>query len=120
MNVARLDHGNDQGSGERRRGKRFAIRERVQYKVVARPGAQPIRGTGTSLNFSTTGIEFTTEWPLPPGSEIEFSVNWPAELNPQCALKFVGKGRVVRAADDRAAVAIEHHEFRTRRKQSDG
>jgi hypothetical protein len=35
-------------------------------------------------------------------------------------LKFVGKGRVIRAADDRAAVEILHYEFRTRRKQSDG
>jgi hypothetical protein len=109
---------NLQGGGERRRGRRFPIREQVQYKVLG-PGAQFIFGTGTSLNFSKTGIEFTTEELLPLGSEIEFSVNWPAELNAQCALKFAGKGRIVRAAEDRAAVKIYHYEFRTRRKQKD-
>jgi hypothetical protein len=89
----------------------------VQYRLVG-PGAHLIRGTGVSLNFSRTGIEFTTNVPLPVGGEIEFSVNWPAELNAQCALKFMGTGRVVRAADDRAAVKICKYEFRTRRKQS--
>jgi hypothetical protein len=117
--VARRDYGKYGGSGERRRGDRFPIRQPVQYKLIG-PGAQSIGGTGTSLNFSKTGIEFTTEALLPVGGEIEFTVNWPAELNAQCALKFVGKGRVVRAATDRAAVKIYQYEFRTRCKQSDG
>ena len=116
--MARRNNGNDT-NGERRRGERFPIQEEVQYSLVG-PGERFVRGTGTTLNFSKTGIEFTTEGLLPLGRAIEFSVNWPAELNAQCALKFVGKGRVVRAADDRAAVEIFHYEFRTRRKQSEG
>lgn len=83
------------------------------------PGSQSRCGTGISLNFSKTGIEFTTEDLLPPGSVIEFSVDWPVDLNTQCALKFVGRGCVVRSHDDRAAVEIHGYEFRTRRKHNE-
>ena len=73
-------------------------------------------GTGTTLNFSSSGIQFTTESQLPVGRNIEFSVNWPVELDGACALKFVARGVVVRSAVDYAAVRIYNHEFRTRRK----
>jgi len=42
-------------------------------------------------------------------------VNWPAELDGGCPLKFVAVGRVVRAEETHAAMHIEQHEFRTRR-----
>jgi hypothetical protein len=58
---------NNQFSGNRRRGDRFPIRESVQYKVLKR-GIVVLRGTATTLNFSTSGIQFTTEGPLPVGS----------------------------------------------------
>jgi len=52
---------------------------------------------------------------LRPGKRVEVSVNWPAQLEGGCPLKFVAVGRVVRAEDTRAAMHIEQHEFRTRR-----
>jgi hypothetical protein len=110
---------NNQYLGNRRRGDRFPIREAVQYKVSKR-GIVILRGTGTTLNFSTSGIQFTTEGQLPVGSLIEISVDWPAQLNDNCALKFVATGRVVRSEPDRAAVEIQRHEFRTRAKAATG
>jgi hypothetical protein len=87
----------------------------VQYKVSKR-GIVVLHGTGTTLNFSTSDIQFTTEGQLPVGSSIEISVDWPAQLNDHCALRFVATGRVVRAEPGRAAVEIQRHEFKTRAK----
>jgi len=46
---------------------------------------------------------------------MEVSINWPAQLDGGCPLKFVAVGRVVRADETQAAVTIEQYEFRTRR-----
>jgi len=102
-------------TGNRRRGERFPILAAVFYKVLGK-GSVAACGTGTTLNFSTGGIQFTTEGNLPVASLVEISVDWPAELDGHCALKFVGSGRVVRSERNRAAVKIEHYEFRTRGK----
>jgi len=109
---------NGRNGGDRRRGARFPIREAVQYKVL-KAGAVVFRGTGTSVNFSSGGIEFTTESELRVGSTVEVSVDWPAKLGGDCALKFVGTGCVVRAAGDRAVVKFQRHEFRTRGKSAE-
>jgi len=50
---------------------------------------------------------------LDPGKRLEVAVNWPARLDGTCRLKLVAMGRVVRTEQDRAAIAIEHYEFRT-------
>jgi hypothetical protein len=65
-----------------------------------------------------SGIQFTTESELSIGSTIEVSVDWPALLNGNCGLKFVGMGHVVRSECNRASVKIHHHEFRTRGKSA--
>jgi hypothetical protein len=40
-------------------------------------------------------------------------------LNENCALRFVAEGRVVRTAENSAAVKIGRYEFRTQRVQRD-
>lgn len=97
---------------DRRRGKRFPIRESMHYKILGAFSAIP-GGTGTTLNFSSTGIQFTTEHHVAVGCSIEVAVDWPAAID-GCALKFVAWGSVVRSSDQWAAMKIEHHEFRTR------
>jgi hypothetical protein len=98
---------------ERRGTARFPLREDVRYKVV-QSKTQKITGSGTTLNFGSGGILFTTEEMLPVGRTVELSVNWPARLDGTCPLQFVATGRIVRAEADRAAVRIERYEFRTR------
>jgi hypothetical protein len=63
--------------------------------------------------MSSGGILFTTTAVLDPGKRLEIAVNWPARLDGTCRLKLVAMGRVVRIDADRAAIAIEHYEFRT-------
>jgi hypothetical protein len=96
---------------DQRRGQRFPIRESMHYVIL---GARPIMlGKGTTLNISSTGIQFTTADHLRIGCSVEVAVDWPATID-GCALKFLAWGEVVRSAHDWAAMQIECHEFRTR------
>jgi hypothetical protein len=96
---------------DQRRGQRFPICERIRYKIL---GIHPtILGQGTTLNISRSGIQFTTEDRIPVGCLVEVSVNWPATID-GCALNFVARGRVVRSANEWAAIKMEDHELRTR------
>ncbi len=98
---------------ERRENDRFPFREDVAYRLLSsRPTT--LAGTGKTLNFSSSGILFTTRERLPVGRKVELSVNWPAQLGGRCLLKFVALGKVVRSESNRAAVRIEKYEFRTR------
>jgi c-di-GMP-binding flagellar brake protein YcgR len=100
---------------ERRAAKRFAIEQDVLYKILDHRATAPESGVGKTLDMSSGGMLFETQQRLRTGKRIELSVNWPAQLDGGCPLKFVAVGRVVRAEENRAAMHIEQHEFRTRR-----
>jgi hypothetical protein len=100
---------------ERRASKRFAIEQDVLYKILDHRAAAPESGAGKTLDISSGGVLFETQQRLRAGKRVEVSVNWPAQLEGGCPLKFVAVGRVVRAEETRAAMHIEQHEFRTRR-----
>jgi hypothetical protein len=89
------------------------MQEDVTYKIL-QSKHQPISGSGTTLNISSSGILFSTQEALPLGQTVELSVNWPARLDGTCALKFVAVGRVVRSENTRAVVRIERYQFKTR------
>ena len=99
----------------RRATRRFAIEQDVLYKILDHRAAAPESGVGKTLDISSGGVRFETQQRLRPGKRVEVSVNWPAELDGGCPLKFVAVGRVVRAEETHAAMHIEQHEFRTRR-----
>ncbi len=96
---------------ERRKSGRFAIERDIRYRVLNKKSNQA--GQGKTLNISSAGILFTTEHVLLPGRTLEISVNWPAQLNDTCPLKLVARGRVVRFEPGKAAIEIQHYEFRT-------
>lgn len=102
-------------AAERRATKRFAIEQDAAYKVLDHRAAVPESGAGKTLDMSSGGVLFETAQRLRPGKRVEVSVNWPAQLEGGCPLKFVAVGRVVRAEETCAAMHIEQHEFRTRR-----
>ncbi|MGD0361546.1 MAG: PilZ domain-containing protein [Bryobacteraceae bacterium] len=102
-------------SVERRESRRFAIEQEVLYKILDHRATTPESGAGRTLDISSGGVLFETQQRLRAGKRIEVSVNWPAQLDGGCALKFVAVGRVVRADEKQAAMHIEQHEFRTRR-----
>ena len=99
-------------NADRRLSGRFPIHQDVLYTLLdgkTRSGAC----TGKTVDMSSGGILFTTSEVLYPGKRLELAVNWPARLDGTCRLKLVALGRVVRTEADRAAIAIEHYEFRT-------
>ena len=97
---------------DRRRNRRFPIQLAVEYRVITSHPA--LHGTGTTIDFSSRGIAFATENNLPVGSGVEISVDWPAKLDGQRALRFVAVGYVVRSHNGRVAVLIYDYEFKTR------
>jgi len=111
--TAQIPDFNYGGLSERRHATRFPVKEEVRYKVLNGKGPS-FTGTGQTLNIGSGGILFTTEGKLPIGRMVEISVNWPARLGGDCALKFVATGRVIRADDSTAVMRIERYEFRTR------
>ena len=96
---------------ERRSGVRFPIEQEVRYKVLSRNAVET--GTGKTVNISSTGVLFSTQCDLHPGERLEVSINWPAQLDHKCPLKFVTAGRVVRSEAGTAAMVIDRYEFRT-------
>ena len=102
---------------ERRAAIRFAIEQEVIYRILDHRAAVPESGAGRTLDISSGGVRFETVQRLRSGKRVEISVNWPAQLEGGCPLKFVAVGRVVRADDTHAAMHIEQYEFRTRRSK---
>ena len=105
--VAKIDY-------DRRASERFPMERDVKYKMAGRKGAC-MEGAGTTVNMSSRGVLFTVEGEIALGRKIELSISWPAQLNENCALRFVAEGRVVRCEDNTAAVEIGRYEFRTQR-----
>lgn len=97
---------------ERRSSGRFPIHQEVVYTLLEGRNRCDA-GAGKTVDMSSGGILFTTSEALHPGKRLELAVNWPARLDGTCRLKLVAMGRVVRSEADRAAIAIEHYEFRT-------
>src|ERR1017187_7991751 len=102
---------------ERRGARRFAIEQEVLYKSLDHRAAAPESGSGKTLDISSGGVLFETGQRLRSGKRVELSVNWPAQLEGGCPLKFVGVARVVRAEETSGAMHIEQYEFRTRRSK---
>jgi len=102
---------------ERRGADRFPIEQDVRYRVLSRRQDESAR-LGKTVNMSSSGILFSTEEDLQAGRQVEVSVAWPAQLNNQTPLKLVAKGRVVRVENRRAALEIQHYEFRTQGRAS--
>ncbi len=113
----------------RRRSDRFPVERDVRFKVTraktpwsknprsaAPESSLPATGDGKTVNVSSAGVSFTTTERLAPGSDIEVSIDWPVELNNSCALRLVGRGRVVRSVDGEAAVHVQNYEFKTQAK----
>lgn len=97
---------------DRRHSDRFPIEREVRYRVLSKRSAEEV-GDGKTVNISSSGVLFTSEHVLLPGRRLELSINWPAQLNNQCALKLVARGRIVRFEEGCAAMEIQQYEFRT-------
>jgi hypothetical protein len=97
---------------ERRKSNRFPIEREVRYKTLNQR-SEVVTGTGKTLNISSSGVLFTADHELPPGTRLEVSISWPAQLNEKCLLNLVARGRVARQSGTRVALQIQQYEFRT-------
>ena len=98
---------------EKRNSGRFPVRQGIQYRAIDSSGGNSAGG-GLTLDMSGSGIRFSVQKRIPPGSILEVAVDWPVRLDGTCPLKMVLVGRVVRSEADFAALAILRYEFRTK------
>jgi len=97
---------------DRRETDRFPIVRELRYRVLNKRSPGQL-GEGQTINISSGGVLFTTQHILMPGRRLELAISWPAQLNHKTGLKLVARGRVVRFENGRAALEIQHYEFRT-------
>jgi len=97
---------------DRRRSTRFPIEREVRYKTRDQR-SEVFTGIGKTLNISSSGVLFTSDHELPPGTRLEVSISWPAQLNENCLLNLVARGRVARCFKGQLALQIQQYEFRT-------
>lgn len=97
---------------ERRTGDRFPIEREVHYRTIGRRKISEC-GLGQTVNISSSGVLFTTDRLLKAGNRLEVAISWPAQLNASVALQLVARGKIVRSDQGRAALEIQHYEFRT-------
>ena len=115
--IRRLHLIQDNNKSDRRTADRFPIEREVRYKVLNKKNSDEM-GVGQTVNMSSNGVYFTTEHMLLPGKRLELAISWPAQLNDTCPLKLVARGRVVRFEPGKAALEIQHYEFRTQGAQA--
>ncbi len=104
---------------DRRHSDRFPIEREVRYSVLNKRAAEE-SGDGRTINISSSGVLFTSAHRLVPGRRVELSISWPAQLNDQCGLKLMARGRVVWFEEGRGAIEIQQYEFRTLSSTSNG
>jgi len=95
----------------RRIDHRYAISAKLRYEL-RRDSILLNAGQGQTVNLSSSGVLFESEYALPPGMQIELWIAWPVRLNNTTALNLHVIGRTVRAHDNRTAVKFLRHVFR--------
>jgi PilZ domain-containing protein len=98
---------------DRRADRRYPIVVEVEYRL-AKSGKILQKGQGRTLNVSSGGILFESASVVPPGMEIEVSLEWPAMLDNVTALRLSIVGRTVWARDNQTALRILRYDFRIR------
>ncbi len=98
--------------GERRGDRRYEISLDVRWKVLRRKRALD-SGLGHTVDLSSGGILFEAGRKLPVGLKVQLSIAWPVLLHNSSPLQLSVAGRVVRSDNQRTAIEIIQHEFRT-------
>jgi len=98
--------------GDRRADRRYDLRLDLRWKLIRRRRVLET-GVGVTLDFSSGGLLFETDRPLPAGLNVELSIAWPVLLHDVAQLQLVVAGRVVRSQGVRTAIRMVQHEFRT-------
>jgi c-di-GMP-binding flagellar brake protein YcgR len=98
---------------ERRSHRRYSVIAEVEYNVLSGDHAGKT-ARGWTVDISSSGVLFEADEALPEGTRIEVLVAWPARPNNDVGLELCASGHAVRRDNNRTAVRIERHVFRTR------
>ncbi len=93
---------------ERRAAPRVSIDCSVRYQTHADPTRD---GRGHTIDMSSTGVAFTTESPLPENTEVTLYLTWPVRLKGDIAVQLSVHGKVIRAAQTKAAMQLDAMSF---------
>jgi hypothetical protein len=93
---------------ERRAAPRVSINCSVRYETRAEPRRN---GTGHTIDMSSTGVAFTTESLLPEDTEVTLYLTWPVRLKGDVAVQLSVHGKVIRAAQTKAAMQLDAMSF---------
>jgi hypothetical protein len=99
---------------ERRASTRFPLNLEVRYTVSSHRIPRE-KGSGHTIDVSSSGLSFTADRPLAIGQRLGVSIDWPALLNGGVQLQLMMSGVVVRTSGTVTALQILRHEFKTRR-----
>ena len=99
-------------STNRRFTQRYGVHMPIHFRVSQR-GAASRWGSGTTGDFSSTGVRFRCRRTLPVGAHIEMIVDWPAMQEGLRPVHLHCTGFVVRANGNQAAVRMTCCRFET-------
>lgn len=85
-------------SNERRDSKRLDVRVPIRFRPVVNPPASELRTE--SINVSSRGVYFATDYPLRVGSRVEIHMQMPREVTGQPTKDLHCTGRVVHVEPD--------------------
>jgi hypothetical protein len=97
---------------EHRLHPRYPLELAAEFTLLTN-GQTAQHGVGTTLNISSGGILLACNDKLPPGAEIEVTIQWPFLPAGARALKLRITGHIVRSNGMRVAIQTSHCEFRT-------
>ena len=95
---------------DRRSNRRYELRLPLHYRVSHRE-SMSLAGTGTTRELSSVGLSFRCRRPLPVGSHIELTIDWPALYDQVKPMELVVTGIVARSDGGRTAVRLTSKRF---------
>jgi hypothetical protein len=102
----------DNIGGDRRQDRRYRIHLDLRWKLIRRRRVLDT-GVGQTVDLSSGGILFDPGRQLPVGLNVELAISWPVLLRNEAPMQLIVSGRIVRAGQNRTAVSMLQHEFRT-------
>lgn len=98
---------------DRRATQRFSIAMDLKFGGLI-PGPDEAEGSGRTVNISSKGLLFIADTPVPVGSWLSLSIDWPMAPG-EGTVTLAARGRVVHSSEGRIGVILNWHEFRRQR-----
>ena len=98
---------------ERRTNGRFPVTVDIQY-ADSDQNAPLARGSGRTIDMSTSWLRFTADRPLPPGLSLDLFISWPFLHDQPVQVQLIASGVVVRTTGTETVLRLDRRQFVTR------